>query len=201
MNKTMLAAPLMGLLALGGCARVRYPDYYTLNLPGPIARGSRPISASVTVREFQAPQYLARGPIVYRPDTEEIAFYDYHRWAEDPRRSVTAVIVRELGHVFESASSYEGHEGSNFLLTGSLDRLEEVDRGSDVSVEVGLSAKLQNLRTGELLWSGTSSKTSKVEQRSIAGIVAEMSHDLSDAATELVSSMRIKVSQRLVSSR
>jgi uncharacterized lipoprotein YmbA len=132
---------------------------------------------------------------VYRPESEQIAFYDYHRWAEDPRQSVTNTIVRELKQVFESADLYDGRTGAEFLLTGSLDRLEEVDSERSVSVEVGISAKLQNVKTGNVMWSDTSFKTSEVNQRSLPAVVAEMSRDLSDAATQLVSSMRRQVSQ------
>jgi ABC-type uncharacterized transport system auxiliary subunit len=201
MRKPTITALLMGFVALGGCAKVRYPDYYALNLPSPISpsRDPAPISGSVAVREFRAPQYLRQGPIVYRPEPEQIAFYAYHHWADDPRRTVTAAIVRELQKCFESAALYDGHGGADFLLTGSLDHSEEVDRGSSISVEVGISAKLQNLKTGDVVWSGTSSKTSNVEQRSLSGIVAEMSRDLSEAAGQLVSSMRSQVSQRSLS--
>jgi uncharacterized lipoprotein YmbA len=197
MRKAILAALLMGFMALGGCAKVRYPDYYTLNLPNPVSasRGSGPIEASVAVREFRAPQYLRQGAIAYRPDSEQIAFYDYHRWAEDPRQTVTAAIVGQLKQVFESAELYDGRTGAEFLLTGSLDHLEEVDSVRSVSVEVGISAKLQKVKTGNVMWSGTSFKTSEVDQRSLQGIVAEMSRDLSEAAAQLVSSIRSHVSQ------
>jgi uncharacterized lipoprotein YmbA len=196
MKKTTIAA-LIGFLTLGGCAKVRYPDYYVLNLPNPVSasRDSGLIPASVAVREFRAPQYLRQGPIVYRPESEQIAFYDYHRWAEDPRQSVTTTIVRELKQVFESAELYDGRTGAEFLMTGSLDRLEEVDSERSVSVEVGISAKLQSVKTGNVMWSDTSVKTSQVNQRSLPAVVAEMSRDLSEAATQLVSSMRSHVSQ------
>jgi len=197
MKKSTIAALLIGFMALGGCAKVRYPDYYVLNLPNPVpaSRVSGPISASVAVREFRAPQYLRQGSIVYRPEAEQIAFYDYHRWAEDPRQSVTTAMVRELKQVFESVELYDGRTGAEFLLTGSLDRLEEVDSERSVSVEVGISAKLQNVKTGNVMWSDTSVKTSEVNQRSLRAVVAEMSRDLSEAATQLVSSMRSQLSQ------
>src|SRR5580692_10006502 len=165
MKKSTIAALLIGFMALSGCAKVRYPDYYVLNLPNPVpaSRVSGPISASVAVREFRAPQYLRQGPIVYRPESEQIAFYDYQRWAEDPRQSVTTAIVRELKQVFESAELYDGRAGAELLLTGSLDHLEEVDSAGSVSVEVGISAKLQNLKTGNVMWSDTSFKTSEVK--------------------------------------
>src|ERR1700683_4428472 len=98
MKKSTIAALLIGFMALGGCAKVRFPDYYVLNLPSPVSAsgGSRPIPASVAVREVRAPPYLRQGPIVYRPEAEQIAFYDYHHWAEDPRQCLTTAIVREL---------------------------------------------------------------------------------------------------------
>src|SRR5580704_14790967 len=197
MRKSTIPAVLIGFIGLGGCAKVRYPDYYALKLPNPVSasRDSERIPASVAVREFRAPHYLRQGSIVYRPDAEQIAFYDYHRWAEDPRQSVTNTIVRELKQVFESVELYDGRTDAEFLLTGSLDHLEEVDSERSVSVEVGVSAKLQNVKTGNVMWSDTSFKTSQVDQRSLPGIVSEMSRDLSEAATQLVSSMRSQVAQ------
>jgi uncharacterized lipoprotein YmbA len=197
MRKSILAAPLIALVALGGCAKVRYPDYYALKLPSPVSvpLDFARIPASVAVREFRAPQYLRQGSIVYRPESEQIAFYNYHRWAEDPRQSVTNTVVRELNQVFESVEVYDGRTGAEFLFTGSLDRLEEVDSERSVSVEVEISAKLQNVKTGSVMWSGTSSKTSEVNQRSVPAVVAEISRDLSEAARQLVSSMRSKVSE------
>ena len=197
MRKSKIAALLIAFVALGGCAKVRYPNYYVLNLPNPVSvsRDSGAIPVSVAVREFRAPQYLRQGSIVYRPQSEQVAFYDYQRWAKDPRQSVTVAIVRELKQVFESAELYDGRGGAEFLLTGSLDRLEEVDSERSVSIEVGISAKLQSVRTGNVMWSDSSFKASEINQRSLPAVVAEMSRDLSEATTQLVSSMRSRVSQ------
>jgi len=197
MRKSTVAALLIALMALCGCAKVRYPDYYALNLQNPVStsRDSARISATVAVREFRAPQYLRQGSIVYRPESEQIAFYDYHRWAEDPRQSATNTIVRQLKQVFESVELYDGRTGAEFLLTGSLDHLEEVDSEHSVSVQVEISAKLQNVKSGNVIWSDTSFKTSELSQRSLPAVVAEMSRDLSEAATQLVSSMRSQVSE------
>ncbi len=197
MRKSTIAAVLIGFMTLGGCAKVRFPDYYVLNLPRPVSAsgGLGQILAKVAVREFRSPQYLRQGPIVYRPESEQIAFYDYHRWAEDPRQMATTAVVHELKQVFESAELYDGRTGAEFLLTGSLDHLEEVDSERSVSVEVGISAKLQNVKTGNVMWSDTSFKTSEVNQRSLPAVVAEMSRDLSEATAQLVSSMRRQVSE------
>jgi uncharacterized lipoprotein YmbA len=188
----------IALLALGGCAGIKYPNYYTLNMPTPVAasRATAEVSGTVLVQEFGAPAYLRQGPIVYRPDPERIAFYDFHHWAEDPRKTVTVAMVRDLRQTFQSAELYDGRGDADYLLTGSLDHLEELDDGRSVSVDVGVSASLKSLKTGGIIWSSTSSKTSAVEQRSVPGVVAAMSRDLTEATGQLVASLRSELAQR-----
>ena len=191
------------VIGLAGCTgKIRYPNYYVLNLPAPVsaANSPSPVLGSVAVREFAAPRFLREGPIAYRESPEQLDFYDYHRWAEDPRRMVTLAMVRELQArgLFRSVDMFDGRGSPDCLMTGAIDHLEEVDQGPQVSIEVALSARLINLSTGEVLWQGTSSKSVKLEQRSVPGIVAEMSREVSNAVKGLVSSMQNRVS--LVSS-
>jgi uncharacterized lipoprotein YmbA len=198
-SKPMFAIGLMTALAtLAGCAgKIRYPSYYVLNVPAPLSASDQPklILGSVAVREFSAPAFLRGGPIAYRASLAQVDFYAYHRWAEDPRRVVTAAMVREMQarRLFQSVDVFDGRGSPQCLVTGTLDHLEEVDEGTNVSIEVGLSAQLINLQTGEVLWQDTASKTARLHQRSLPGIVAEMSRDLADAVQHLVSSMQDRV--------
>ncbi|HUA83891.1 MAG TPA: ABC-type transport auxiliary lipoprotein family protein [Bryobacteraceae bacterium] len=184
---------------LTGCAKVRYPNYYVLTPapPSPSARSAAPLAESVEVRPFSAPPFLREGPIVYRQAPRELSFYDYHRWAEDPRRVATTTMIQDLDarRIFRSVAPFDGHSSAAFLLTGSLDHLEEVDDGSAVSVQVTISAVLRNLKTGDIIWRDTSSKTALVEQRSVPGIVAEMSRNLGGAIQDLISSMQNQLRQ------
>ena len=198
-SKPMFAIGLMTALAtLAGCAgKIRYPSYYVLNVPAPLSASDQPklILGSVAVREFSAPAFLRGGPIAYRASLAQVDFYAYHRWAEDPRRVVTAAMVREMQarRLFQSVVVFDGRGSPQCLVTGTLDHLEEVDEGTNVSIEVSLSAQLINLQTGEVLWQDTASKTARLHQRSLPGIVAEMSRDLADAVQHLVSSMQDRV--------
>lgn len=190
---THAIAFITGSLCLAGCTKIRYPTYYALNVPTPpSASQPKPILGSISVKTFTAPGFLRQGPIVYRPSTDQVNFYDYHRWAEDPRREVTTAVVNELRarRLFRSVDVSDGHDSPDCMLIGTLDHLEEVDGGSDVSTVVTISARLIELRTGEILWQDTSSKTSKLDQRSVPGVVAEMSRDLADVVERLISSMR-----------
>lgn len=184
-----------GLVSIAGCAgKVRYPSFYVLNVPAPVAVAGRtqPALGTVQIRQFSAPGFLTEGPITYRQSPNQLGFYNYHHWAEDPRRAVTTAMVRELQSrgLFKSVDLFDGKASPACLITGRLDHLEEVDDGSTVTVEVGLSAELVSLKTDELLWQGTSLQTAKVDQRSVPGVVAEMSRDLGTAVHQLVSSMQ-----------
>lgn len=186
------------LASLAGCtAKIHYPNYYVLNLrsPVPVPAQPKPLLGSVAVREFAAPAFLRAGPIVYRPSADQLDFYDYHRWAVDPRRAVTSAVIdgMQARGVFESVHLFDGRGTSDYLVTGTLDHLEEVDQGHDVFIHVGVSAQLTDLRTGRVLWSDASSETTKVERRAVAGVVAEMSHAADDAVEHLVSSMQNRV--------
>ena len=75
------------LIVLAGCGRpVKYPNYYTLHLPPPPdPPAPENVHATLAIREFRSPSYLRQGAIVYKTSPEQIGFYNYHRWAVDPR--------------------------------------------------------------------------------------------------------------------
>jgi hypothetical protein len=101
--------------------------------------------------------------------------------------------LQERG-LFESIDLYDGRQTPDCLITRSLDHLEEFDENSNVSVEVGLSARIINLRSGEVLWLGNSIKTVKVGDRSLPGVVSEMSRGLESAVNSLADSMQERLS-------
>jgi len=192
-------------VGLGGCAGVRYPSYYVLNVPEQFAAprvSSKRALGSAAVRELSAPRFLKEGSIVYRPGSEQLDYYPYALWAEDPRRVATEALIRALQErgLFESVDLYDGRQSPDCIITGSLDHLEELDENTNVSVEVGLSARIINLRSGKVLWRGTSSKTVKVGNRSVSGVVSEMSRGLGSAVDSLVDSMQERLAASTSSS-
>lgn len=189
-----VAAALAGL---AGCAKIRYPNYYLLNVPAPSSAGrTMPLLSPVAVRQFGSPAFLREGPIVYRESPERLGFYNYDRWAVDPRRAATSAMVGEMRSrgAFQSVDFYDGRAACDWIVGGTLDHLEEVDEGADVWIEVGLSARLKSVRTGEVLWQDTSIKRVKVDKRSVPGVVAGMSSEMGTAVDTLVTSMLNRLS-------
>jgi uncharacterized lipoprotein YmbA len=193
-----LALGLAGLSIVStficGCGAVRYPSYYELSTAAPIARGNAapPLFRSVAVRQFDAPPFLRTGPIAYRESAEKLGFYPYDRWAVDPRRSATVAMISDLQEigVFQSVSLFDGHSAPECIMTGTIEHLEEVDKGKSISIDVRVSAALIDFQTGEILWHGSASSNTVVEQRSVPGVVSQLSLGLGSAVQELASSMQ-----------
>jgi ABC-type uncharacterized transport system auxiliary subunit len=187
------------MLLISGCmGKVRYPTYYTLSTAPAIKPDpSTPRwKAAVAVRRFETPMYLRQGRIVYRETPDQIGFYDYHRWAADPGVTVTTEFIDSLrsANAFTTVVPYNGQDRPNFLITGRLEQLDEIDYGSGVRVEAKLSAVLTNLRTGVIVWSGDATETSNVDKRDVNSVVAEMSRTVQTNIDRLVGNMEQQIS-------
>src|SRR5258708_3439642 len=134
----LVAIALLATLLTGCVSRIKYPSYYTLNLPPaadpPAKQGVLP---SIAVHEFRAPGYLRQGPIVYRTTPEQVGFYEYHRWAVDPRQSITHAVTERLraSGSFAAVKIYDGRADVDYILSGRLEKLDEVDYQGGVRVE------------------------------------------------------------------
>jgi len=188
-----LAVALIGALVLAGCGSVRYPTTYVLNFPPPVPRAAPSNGAlgPVAIRELQCPEYLCESRIVYRSSTEEVGFYEYHRWALNPRQAITQYVVDGLRaqSLFKSVAVHEHGSDSAYVLSGNIERLEEVDQGSDVRVVCTISAQLLDTRTRSVVWSQTASEKVHVEKHDMRGVVSSFSSAARTAADRLLNSM------------
>ena len=190
---TTIVLSLVALVILASCGgRVRYPSYYTLNLPvPPDPPASENAHATVAIREFRAPAYLKQGAIVYKPSPEQIGFYTYHRWAINPCEFVTDSVIERLraSGNFARAKPYDGRPGIEYVLSGRLEKLEEVDYEGGIKVEVAISAQMTNLATGATVWTNAVSEVGEVSNRDVPAVVSVMSRTMERAIEKLLSPM------------
>jgi ABC-type uncharacterized transport system auxiliary subunit len=78
---------------------------------------------------------------------------------------------------------------TDYVLTGSIERLEEVDQGRDVRAVCTISAQLMDTRTGSVVWNHTASEAVPVEKRDVAGVVSGLSQAARIAVDRLVASV------------
>ena len=190
---TTIVFSLAALVILAGCGgRVRYPNYYTLNLPAPPdPPAAENAHAAVAVREFRAPAYLKQGAIVYKPAPEQIGFYVYHRWAINPCEFVTDSVIARLraSGDFARVKPYDGRPDIEYVLSGRLEKLEEIDYEGGVKVEVAISAQMTNLVTGATVWTNAVSEVGDVNKRDVPAVVSEMNRTMERAIEKLLSPM------------
>jgi len=197
---TAILATLTISACLVGCGRARFPAYYTLHVPPavdvPIAGGTR---SSLAVLEFRSPAYLHQGAIVYRTSPEQVGFYQYHRWAVDPREFLTNAMIDRLraSGRFAEVNAYDGHSDVDYILSGRLEKLEEVDYEGVVRVEVALSAQITDPRAGKTVWANSASESARVEKRNVPAVVAEMSQAMDHAIQKLLASITVSTTSSL----
>ena len=184
---------LTALVILTSCAgRMRYPNYYTLNLPvPPDPPPAENVHAAVAIREFRAPAYLRQGAIVYKPSPEQIGFYAYHRWAINPCEFVTNSVIERLraSGDFARVKPYDGRPDVDYVLSGRLEKLEEIDYAGGVKVEVAISAQMTNLATGATVWTNAVSEVGDVNRGDVPAVVSEMNRTMERAINKLLSPM------------
>lgn len=197
---TTIVFSLAALATLSGCGgRVRYPNYYTLNLPAPPdPPPAENVHATLAIREFRAPAYLRQTAIVYKPSPEQIGFYAYHRWATNPCDFVTTSVIERIraSGNFVQVKPYDGRPGIEYVLSGRLEKLEEIDYEDGVKVEVAISAQMTNLATGATVWTNAVSEVGNVNKRDVPAVVSEMNHTMDRAISKLLSPMPADVATR-----
>jgi len=134
---------------------------------------------------------LRQGPIVYRSTPEEIGFYEYHRWAVDPRTLVTGAVVDHLraSGQYSTVSMYNGHADNDFIFSGKLEKLEEADYQAGIKVDVAISAQIISIKSGATVWSNSVSEVGTVSQRNVPAVVSEMNRTLDLAINKLLSTV------------
>ena len=190
---TTIVFSLAALVILASCGgRVRSPNYYTLNLPAPPdPPPAENAHAAVAVREFRAPAYLKQGAIVYKSSPEQVGFYAYHRWAINPCEFVTNSVIERLrasAH-FAGVKLYDGRPDIDYVLSGRLEKLEEIDYQGGVKVEVAISAQITNLATGATVWTNAVSEVGDVNKNDVPAVVSEMNRTMERAIEKLLSPM------------
>jgi hypothetical protein len=75
------------------------------------------------------------------------------------------------------------------VLSGRLEKLDELDYEGGVKVEVALSAQMTSIATGATVWTNTVSEVGDVNKRNVAAVVSEMNLTMERAIMKLLSPM------------
>ena len=193
LNVAVAAVVLVAGLACGG--NVPPTNYYVLNLSAPVPAANA-LRHTAVLMPIRAGRIIRQGRIVYRESPQQVGYYEYHRWAEDPHETVRRSLVRHLRGrgTFSAAVPFDGRTKSDFILRGELTRLEEVDYGGSVRAEVELFLELVDALTASVVWSASASESETVPASEVRSVVERMSvatdRAISDLAGQLDAYLR-----------
>ena len=169
---------LLMFAGLYGCgSKIPPTNYYVLEFPQAPRAQIGTGHASVVVMPFRASPMLMQGRIVYRPASGQVGFYEYHRWAEDPRQTITSTLIGRLQalQTFEAVVPFDGRTKADYILQGRIEKLEEVDFDGGVKVNVKLSVEVISFDERKPVWQGVSEQTGQVVVGEVSAVVTEMS--------------------------
>lgn len=182
--------PVAFLLAAIACGGGKIPSthYYALDLPAAPAPKPSTAQESLAIRAVTAADPFTQDRIVYRPSREEVGFYEYHRWAADPRESVQSALLAKLkaSGLFKTVAGYDGRLKADYILQTRIERLEEVDFESGVKVYVELAAELVDAGTGRVVWTGRGQGSGSVTSPDVKDVVAQMSQAMTTSLDQIV---------------
>ena len=185
--------PTVALVALLASCGGKIPPtfYYQLNLQEPAASNTAVGSATALIMPFKASEMLMQSRIVYRPSPEEVGYYEYHRWAEDPRTTVTKSFQGQLRRrgTFRQVVGFDARAKADYLIRGRIERLEEVDYGGGVTVRAKLTLDLLELPTRKTVWQGASETSQSVSVGDVRSVVTQMSGAVQSAIEKLASDL------------
>ena len=169
------------------CSGVVPPtNYYVLDLPAPVPAAA-PLEHTAVLMPIRVGGVIRQGRIVYRESPVEVGYYEYHRWGEDPRESVSRALreqVLALG-TFARLDHFDGRTAADYVLRGELLQLEEVDHGGDVRAAVKISLELVETATARVVWGGSTEKTEMVSASEVRSVVAGLSAAAQQAIRQL----------------
>ncbi len=183
--------PLIVFLMLGCGGKIPPTHYYALNLPSAPAPAADPLPHTLVVMPVRTSSMLTEDRIVYRPTPEEVGYYEYHRWAQDPRESVTAALIDKIraSGAFSSVARFDGRTNSDYVLRARIDRLEEVDFESGVKVYSSVSAELLEGSTMRVVWEDSVTSDAQVGASEMNAVVRQLSEATNRSLDQLTQSL------------
>lgn len=184
--------PLIAFVMLGcGGGKIPPTRYYALDLPPAPAPAANPLPHTLVVMPVRTSSMLTEDRIVYRPAPEEVGYYEYHRWAQDPRESVTNALIDKVraSGAFSSVARFDGRTRSDYVLRARIDRLEEVDFENGVKVYSGLSAELLDGSTMRVVWEDSVTSDAQVPASEMNAVVRQLSEATNRTLDQLTQSL------------
>ncbi|MBI3722797.1 membrane integrity-associated transporter subunit PqiC [bacterium] len=191
-------AACLSLFVLAGCTSPPEVKYYSLRSSEPItAKQASAGAPAVLLDRFVVDDAYGDERIAYRAGAHEVGYDPYSRWAGAPGPQVEDA-VRDLlrasglfSAVRQPAPIGTGRTGYDYVVTGRVARLEEVDADDDHwNAALELELFLLDGKTRDVLYSKRFAETAPAAKRNPREVVAALSRMLEKAVKEFADGAR-----------
>lgn len=192
-----VALLLVGSLALA-CRSATQTRYYILAPARSATAGETPAGVAtglrIGVEPFTVDPPYNRDQLVYRvgPDSVEVGFYDYHRWAA-PLGELVAVAMADGLRGTAGVDAIEPvTSGGDYtaFLRGRVVYLEEIDLPERQQARLQLELRLVD-QTGSTLWSQEVAGSAEGKNETVADIVESLYQAFDQALQEARSGLAV----------
>ena len=191
-STTLYRAIFLGLsgLVLSCSGSLPITHYYTLRQPRELALLAKSVALeglSIGVDSFVVDPPYDQDRLVYRtaPNSSEVGFYAYHRWASPLGRLVAVALAEGLSGTDGIASIKPATSAGTYdaRLGGRVIYLEEIDRPTSQEARIALDLRLVD-RDGNTLWSQTLSSSVSGQADTASQIMLQMTQAFEDVLTQ-----------------
>ncbi|HGY56159.1 MAG TPA: hypothetical protein ENK44_10680 [Caldithrix abyssi] len=158
MRKSVVILCIVAFI-LSSCASERIiTKFYVMdNVPEqPIDSSGTPTAALpyvVMVDNFSISRIYDSNRIALRTNSNEISYYIYHKWAENPSAALQTIVWRQLRglHLFQTCNLRRIEPEPNYKISGHIDRIERVEQDDYDAAHVMITLQFKDYDTGEVL--------------------------------------------------
>jgi ABC-type uncharacterized transport system auxiliary subunit len=145
------------------------------------------------VKDPTIAEAYGRSQIVYRQNAHQMQFYSYHLWAVDPERMVGDLLVKHLraARLFQNVSRAVEEFQPDYVLSCEVQAIEEYDFQDQWFAHLAVEYRLENQKSGQLVWKKSFDLRHKVAQQEPVYVVRELSALLESIHGHVVSELDI----------
>ncbi len=183
----------VGALWVLGCFGGSIPEkrYYILDYPTTNPRRAAPLPVLLGIDTFATHPLYRDRRVAYRASQHEVAYYPYRLWAAPPGELVAAQLASELRRraVAVAIEEQPFQIEPLWVLSGRVQRFEEVDRGSKWSALLEVTVRIETFLDRQII--------SEVTWREEVPTKTRTPEAVANAMSEAVHSVGLKVEELL----
>jgi len=175
-SRTQVAAMILWLMCLSGCAASRPMKYYVLD-PGPVPapQGAPTYPVTLLVGRVSASHLFRDDRLVYGSGPVQLGVYSYDRWAEPPADMLQDLLVSNLRSTgqYRAVSPLGSNVRGDYVVRGHLWDISEVDK-PDLMARFSWEVELFDPNTRTTVWSHRYEHDEPAQGKTVNDVVQAM---------------------------